>query len=201
MASKVTRSFFVMFLLSSVSLYAQTISLVETTCSNIMSGAALERLRNESEVHVQVDAVLKKAEKNLGAILTIKDGRADLSQPRVDGTRFVAFITADYTEKLRILTVSNMFVREDARNKGISAALLAAELAKHPSTEVIFTTALLYDNEDKLRQYLDAGYSVIDAVKETWAYKIRAQFGFTEIMPESIHMTDGKYGFGVRRPR
>lgn len=116
----------------------------------------------------------------------------------------IGYLNAIYREPSRTLKVGYMETMEAYRGSrqgqslGIGELMMSLALKKFPDTEVISTHSMVQTNREIFMQAVQKGMSREEALKQTPAYKIRAKFGFTEIVPGSI---DGELGFAVRKPQ
>lgn len=131
------------------------------------------------------------------------DYRGDENYPMVflrdyDTNAFMGTLDVHYISANKSLEMGNLFTYENYRNMGVSEALVESMLKEFPKVEVISTDSLTQTNLKVVEDHIKKGKSVTDSIKESPAYKVRAKFGFTEIIPESIN--NNTYGFKVRRP-
>jgi hypothetical protein len=106
-------------------------------------------------------------------------------------------VDASYVRSKKELEVGTMTTADEYQQMGVGEALMEGLLRKFPETQIISTGALVKTNEYLLETAMRKGLSLEAAIKETPAYKIRARFGYTEIVPGSITRD---YGFKVRKP-
>jgi hypothetical protein len=110
----------------------------------------------------------------------------------------MAFVDFYYHD--HILDIGFMKV-DQYKKSGLGEALFKLVLRKYPDTQVIQVRVLVEDNKAALEQALKEGATLEEAIKRTPSYKIRAKFGFTEIIPESILSEKDGYGYAVRRKK
>ena len=135
---------------------------------------------------------LTKLELALGRHVTIVEGEMGLNI--MDGSNLVGDTT--FVVHQGELMIMGTEIVPSYRRLGASEALLEAILQKHPGVVTINTQFLTGDNRKVIWQGLSAGLDDRAALMRTPAYRIRAKFGFTEIV--SIAPDGGS--FRVRRP-
>lgn len=86
----------------------------------------------------------------------------------------------DYHIDESLLTSSTIVVTNDFKKQGVSKALLAYFILRHPEVTEM-DLELTGTNEEILEQEISKGKSLLAAFQETPAYRIRKAFGFSEI--------------------
>jgi GNAT superfamily N-acetyltransferase len=108
----------------------------------------------------------------------------------------VGWIEFNYDPQARRVNVISMAVLTEMKKTGIGTVLYE-QMLRHFATEEIVVESLASDNDEVMQEALKNGASVIEAIHQTPAYKIRQKLGFTEIIPNSINHN---HGFSIRRP-
>jgi hypothetical protein len=155
-------------------------------------------LSQQKNLAIQVDDSFKVVTKNLKFTPDIwngDDGDNEIGLFGPNGN--IGFVDAKFSRVDETLIISKMGTEEQFQGKRVIQTLFGIALARFPSTKIIHIKNLVWDNRDKLTDFLSAGYSLEDAVKGTPAYRSAAHFGFTEIIPDSI-LHD--YSFKVQKP-
>jgi GNAT superfamily N-acetyltransferase len=129
----------------------------------------------------EMKRALKEVKENLGFKPKIISQRNRVEMRDPDGHQ-VGYVTYYLHKKDEVLEIDFVSVREDYRKNGVGEALFAQVLRQHPEIKEIETEVLVDTNEKVLKKALDAGLSCKDAIRATPAYRIRARFGFTELV-------------------
>lgn len=102
---------------------------------------------------------------------------------RVEEGHVLGEIYFRYTEATRKLFISDLHVTQ--KKNRIGSLLVSRMLLRYPQTRGIRTNLGL-DNFREFIRHKDLGFSDIEALKLTPAYKMRKKFGFGKIKEESI---------------
>lgn len=113
-----------------------------------------------------------------------------------DNREVYAIALFSFYEDIANTEIIQMRVYSPYKKLGLGSLMMEEILKTLPKTEAIIVRGLKDDNLEVLEKYLKEGYSQIDAIKKTPAYKIRAKFGFSEIIRGTITIKDG---FSVRK--
>jgi hypothetical protein len=145
--------------------------------------------------------VVRTLEKNLNRKCNLLFESIDEPEIKViavkDGARSIA--SQDYDIEDGVLTTGFTYVTPSYRDAGVSTLMLERIVTAYPEITAIRADALtrtnIYEIEDAVRD----GAKLPEAIRKTPAYKIRAQLGFTEIVPGSIDPDN--FAFTVRKPQ
>lgn len=135
--------------------------------------------------YTQREIIQKDVESKIKKLVVIKSNEEnDPSAIIIEDTRGRRLAYADYyfydREDRTTLKVMNIQVERTVRKKGLSKLILAKILELNPQiTEIV--SSLIQDNEKIFYAYLNQGNSVVEAIKQTPAYKVRANLGFSKI--------------------
>jgi hypothetical protein len=124
-------------------------------------------------------------------------GVRDYSIRITDDHKVYATGLFSYYEEIANIEIIQMKVYYAYKKLGLGSLMMEEILKALPETEVIIVNRLKDDNLKVVENFLIKGYSQIEALKKTPAYKIRAKFGFSEIITDSLNAKDG---FAVRKP-
>jgi hypothetical protein len=104
----------------------------------------------------------------------------------------------DYDIENGVLTSGFAHVDPPYREVGIATLLFERIISTHPEIKIIKSGRLVQTNIYEIEDAINDGASIIEALRETPAYKLRARLGFSEIIPDSID--PNTFSFSVRKP-
>lgn len=144
----------------------------------------------EKKTKKETKRAIKEVKKTLGFKPRYKLAKYGVTMLEAESSRTVGSLEF-YFPKPGVLAIDDLAVKEEYRRKGVSEALFAKVLREHPEIEEIRSDALVQTNEKAIQKELKRGGSCRDAIKATPAYRMRARFGFTELV--SFECEDGSF--------
>jgi hypothetical protein len=108
----------------------------------------------------------------------------------------IGFLEWSYHADLKQIELDLTKIAPEYQEAGLSNLLTEQMVKQAPEANEIFVSALILDNNWVVQKYLDRGYSLKDAIKESPAYKNLSKSGFTEI----TKIYEKSNGFKVSRP-
>lgn len=150
---------------------------VPANCSSVLS-------LNKSSESAEVEELQYEVEKRLGFKTVLQNKSQESSNWIVlvlmdEGKKEVGFIEVLIERKGR-LYISQIFVREPFREKGVSEYLFYKILRLVPGIREI-ESILTGENKKIAQAIYERGASCLEAIQATPAYKIRKKFGFSSI--------------------
>lgn len=158
--SSIFKFFILIFLTSSYVLGAQEF------CSQLLQAA-----QNDVEIKLSQPVSLELSELHGGKTKIIT----------VYNKNELQIAYADYSfQGADIIKIGQIDISPAYWKNGLSKLILARIIEDNPQVKEI-KTQLADRNEKVFNDFRDMGYSVLDAIKETPAYKVRAALGFSKI--------------------
>jgi GNAT superfamily N-acetyltransferase len=160
-------------------------------CSAVFSDKSgayidLETANLTGELRASVLAARDKVEGSIGWLPVIRrlrlTGISDIKffEPGVATKKKNAIAYTSYSLSGTKLNMSMTFVKPSYRNKGLSELLIAEILAANPEVDRIHIESLVDTNSELFeRAYKKMGLK--DSIRETYAYRRYARFGFSKI--------------------
>lgn len=167
--------------------FAQNFAL--NSCHALFENTQTSKEKIESKLNTKLNVFLRLDDDAAGV--------RDYSVRIRDDREVYAIALFSYYAEVASTEVIQMKVYSDYKRLGLGNLMMEEILKALPETRVIIVGGLKDDNLEILEKHLLKGYSHIDAIKKTPAYKIRAKLGFSEIIEDSVTARDG---FAVRKP-
>jgi len=183
-----------------------TFALTDKSCTSFLKS------QNETVAHKveEADIAQNVSSKSLQKQVELKIGKKIRLKVKVTYNTFIQIFDtkgkelawADfYLAEGNIVKIVNISVDPPYQKTGISKLIIAKIVELVPEVVGLWTS-YVQDNERVLNQFLDSGYNISDAIKQTPTYKSIAAIGFTEFQ-EIRYSEKDKYLFDytARKPQ
>lgn len=162
----------------------------ENICADLFNSEySLTQISLQNKLDTKLKSVIRESD--------LEDGVQHYSIRIVDDYEVYGIALFSYDPISKTIEIIQMESYEGYQEKGLAKFVMEEITKSYPDTQFIRVRALGELNLDIKDHYSKMGYSQIDAIKMTPAYKIRAHVGFSEIIPESLTPLDG---FIVKKP-
>ncbi len=140
-------------------------SAAQASCSYLLQAQKTVEIKLDEPVTLEVSELHK--------------GKTKLVTVHNKNEQQIAYAEFSFPEK-DVIKIGQIDVLPAYWKNGISKLIIARIIEDNPQVKEI-KTQLADRNEKVFNDFRDMGYSVLDAIKETPAYKVRAALGFSKI--------------------